>query len=174
MFRIRQQTRQVTFNGSGGVNSELLDPNVLDVLSVRDDDTPRLLTQGDMTEFQRTDSANEDIQGEPTKWVVDGDTLYVYLNTPDISYQFTYRYLHRPPDMTSNTDLFPLPREWERPCKLLAKSYVFGILGQPERAMAAYQEMLTHVQMRRPEGYVRDMNNDEAMVNMGGENRREW
>ena len=69
--------------------------------------------------------------------------------------------------MSDNTDVYPLPREWERPNKLLAKSYVFEVLGQGDMAAAAYQQMTAIVGARHSEGYYEKINAKDSTVDFG-------
>jgi hypothetical protein len=79
----------------------------------------------------------------------------------------TYRYMAKPTNMTANTDTFPLPREWERPTKLLAKSYVFEMLGQSQEAVAAFQQMMAIAGTRKPYRYWEQIHSKDSRMNFG-------
>jgi hypothetical protein len=165
MFRIREMISSTTDTTSEGENALELDTNVYDVISVRNDDDDVTLEKGDWHEYDNLDNDDSDAYGTPTKWFVDGMNLILYSQTPDDSdFSITYRHLSRPDDMINNTDAFPLPREWERPCKLLAKSYVFELLGQNEKAVAAYQQMTAEVASRKSMDYFQKILSKTATV----------
>jgi len=140
-FRIRQAIASDTLITSAGVSKYELKDNCIDVITVRNDTDAELLSPGDYLEYASLDHEDVDSLGTPLKWFVDADDIYLYSNTPDdSSFEITYRYVKRFSDMSDDTDLFPLPREWERPAKLFAKSYVFELLGQNDKALRAYQQ----------------------------------
>ncbi len=168
MFRMRTRTLSKTIILQNGINAYELDAAVLDVISVRNvtDDTP--VHKGDYLEFATLDNDNSDDYAVPTKWFVDGNYLYLYNATPDDSEdEFIYRYLDKPPDMVNSGDVFPLPREWVRPTKLLAKSYVFELLGQGQEAVQAYQQMVAIVSARKPTRYWEQIHAQESSMNFG-------
>lgn len=152
MFKIRQAIDSVTFLPDATEGAHTLDPTVLDVISVRDDTNNVLLTPGDYMDYAQFDPTDTDEFGTPTMWFVDKDKLYLYNAIPDGTDTITYRYLRRFAVMTGATDTFPLPREWERPAKLLAKSYVLELLGQSEKALAAHQQAMAISNMRVQQG----------------------
>ena len=137
-FRIRQAVYGEEFDTVSGTNAYELNSTCLDVIDVRNETETTMLSPGDFLDFGNQDYEDSDSFGEPSLWFVKGTELYLYSNTPgDDGYVITYRYVRRFAAMSGDDDLFPLPREWERPSKLLAKSYIFELLGQNEKAIAA-------------------------------------
>jgi hypothetical protein len=168
MFRIRHfiESTTITTSSTAGVATYALDETVYDILTVRDDDNDVPLTPGDTLEYDSIPRSSSSDYGTPTKWLIDGRNLVLYNNVPDDSeFSITYRYLRRLTPMSTDSDTFPLPFEWERPTKLLAKSYVFELLGQNEKALAAYQQAMAVASTRKPDKYWRDMGNKAATVN---------
>ncbi len=168
MFPIRQLIIKASFTTETGVSQYELDTAVLDVIDVRNDTDVVLLSKGDSREYDFLDYANADKTGTPKKWFVDGNNLIIYNSTPDTTgFTISYRYLLRVADMSSDTDPFPLPRQWERPAKLLAKSYMFELLGQSQQAVSAHQQMMATVVTRKSVNYWEKIHSKEASVAFG-------
>ena len=169
MFPIRQLVSPETLVTEEGINAyELDDTVVVDVLNVRNTTDTVPLVKGDWYEYDSADFANSNSYGAPRKWFVQGISLYLYSSTPDGSErEITYRYIRRVPDMVEDTDPFQLPREWERPVKLLAKSYVFELLGQNEKAIASYQQMLAVAGSRKASEYWEKIKAKTSSVDFG-------
>lgn len=168
IFRIRELVSRATFATEEGLNRYALDDNVLDVITARNDTDTIPLVKGDRHEYDSLDYGNSAKYGTPRKWFVDGNDLVIYASTPDVSgYTVSYRFLLRKPAMVEDTDSFPLPRQWERPTKLLAKSYVLEILGQSDEAVAAYQQMMATVGARKSVGYWEKIHSQTASVDFG-------
>lgn len=165
LFHIRQGVLSVTQITAQLTNLYSLEDNVLDVINVRNDTDSVPIEKGDWYEY---DSMDLSAEGTPTKWFVEGNYLVLYSNSPDADgITFTYRYMYRPEDMVDNADPYPLPREWERPNKLLAKSYVFEVLGQSDMAAKAYQQMTAIVGARHTDSYYEKINAKDSSVDFG-------
>ena len=168
MFRIRQLITPNTITTTEGDTEYVLATEVLDVINVRNDDKHIPLEKGDSHEYDSLEHDNSDKYGEPRKWFVDGNNLVLYNQTSDDSeFSVTYRYVLRLSDMINNADVFPLPREWVRPTKLLAKSYVFELLGQGDKALAAFQQMSATVATRNIGGYYEKIHAKTSSVDFG-------
>jgi hypothetical protein len=168
MFRIREL---IQFGSADMVDGntvlDTLGDDILDVISVRDDTDAVPLKHGTIEQFDSLDYEDTDSEGTPTQWVVDGSYLRVFNPTPDDGGNtISYRYVTRLTEMTADTTPFVLPREWERPAKLLAKSYVFELLGQNEKAIAAFQQMQALVASRNTYKYFEDIYNTRAQVSL--------
>jgi hypothetical protein len=167
-FRIRQAVEQEIIVTSDLVYEYPLNPNCMDVITVRNDTDAVLLDKGDYTSFASIDFADADSTGTPSLWFVDMDSLFLYNSTPDdTGFEITYRYVKRFPPMAADADTFPIPREWERPAKLWAKSYVLELLGQSEKAMAAYAQGTAVAASRKREGAWGELLRGDNRIDMG-------
>jgi hypothetical protein len=167
-FRVRQAVASETFTTETDTYAYDLNSYCLDVITVRNDTDAVLLDSGDYISFASVDYADSDATGTPSLWFVDGTQLYLYNSTPDnTGFSITYRYLKRYAEMTDDNDVFPLPREWERPSKLFAKSYMFELLGQNEKAIAAYQQGVAIARSRVLEGGWGEKLRGDNRVDMG-------
>ncbi|MHC4337389.1 MAG: phage adaptor protein [Planctomycetota bacterium] len=165
MFPIREILTNAVLTTDTNVNKYALEDAVLDVVSVRNNTDAVPLTKGDWYEFDSLDYGDTTKTGTPTRWFVDGNDLTVYADTPDgTGFEISYRYIKRATDLVDDADLFSLPREWERPTKLLAKSYVFELLGQRNEAVAAFQQMTAVVSGRKSVGYWEKVYSKTASV----------
>jgi hypothetical protein len=170
MFRINELIRNETITTSDGVNAYDLTTEAYDVISVRNDDDEVLLEPGDYASYAATSYGDSDANGTPTLWFVENRQLYLYNNTPDDSdFDLTYRYIYRNADMTDGST-FPLPREWERPVKLFAKSYIFELLGQNEKAIAAHQQGMAIANSRRQFSGLREIYKGDNRIDMSNNN----
>jgi hypothetical protein len=163
MFRVRNVIQNGSFTTTEGVATYSLGDEVYDVINARNDTDDVPLFPGDQTEYDALPANDSDDYGTPNKWFVDGEDLIIYNAVPDdTNFDITYRYIYRLPDMVGDTTVFPLPREWERPAKLLAKSYMFELLGQSDKAIAAYQQAVAIGAARHNDKYFRDIHNQDA------------
>lgn len=175
MFPIRQAVVSETFTTSENVTEYELNDTCLDVITVRNDTDAELLESGDYLEYATLDFEDSDSTGTPTLWFVDGDNLYLYNSTPDdTGFEITYRYVRRYADMSDDEDTFPLPREWERPAKLLAKSYIFELLGQNEKAIAAYQQGIAIAGSRKKVGGWGELLRGDNRIDLGAHLDRDF
>lgn len=166
-FKIRQAVAHETVTTDAEVSQYELNENCLDVISVRNDTDAVPLTKGDKLDYDSHDYEDADSTGTPNFWFVDEDSIYFYGSTPDdTGFELTYSYVKRFEDMSGDSDAFPLPREWERPAKLFAKSYVFELLGQNQKAVAAYQQGVAVARTRKAADAWGELLRGDNRINM--------
>jgi hypothetical protein len=153
LFDIPEAQGSATFTTVAETNTYDVTDTVKEIISVRNVTDAVPLTLGDAEDMSKTDFEDADQVGTPTKWYPayrpNQAYIILYANTPDDSdFEIRYQYIKRFADMADDTDVFPYPREWERPLKLLAKSYVLELLGQSDKALQAFQQCTGVVNMR--------------------------
>jgi hypothetical protein len=167
-FRVRQMIQKASFTTSYDTSVYSLDANCLDVIDVRNDTDAVMLEKGDYLSYASTNFEDTNSLGTPSMWVVDGTSLALFNSPPDdTDFDITYRYLRRPALMSADANIFPLPREWERPTKLFAKSYVFELLGQAEKAMAAHAQGTAIARSRKGEAAWGELHRGDNRIDLG-------
>lgn len=95
----------------------------------------------------------------PRWWSRVNRTISIYNPTPDgDTPTMTIRYMKLPTALSDDTDSHELSADMERGVRLLATSYVFGILNQEERAAAKMSEYGRWL-YRKQTTFARDMDN---------------
>lgn len=152
-------TAEYAFNDSTatvwGNGQDTATEDILAIRMVRDDTDDVEILRGGLVAYNRanqdtTDSSNT---GKPRKWTRRANTLILYDKLPDTSTRtLTVTYLKRPTELSTDSDTFPLNREWEKPTEYLATAICWQDLNNPGMAgarMQAYRDFL--INMDKPE-----------------------
>ena len=125
----------------------LLPSDCYSPLYVLDETDNKLLDEDETFSF---DSVDPSVTGPPRSWARYNNLLILFNRVPDETvHTIKMRYWKRHPTLVNGADNHLLPAEWEEVIKLLGTSKMFGVLDQPEKAVAKLGEVQSLVAPRQ-------------------------
>jgi hypothetical protein len=143
--------------------------DVLAVVGVRNNTDDYRLKRGSMLEFMlaKKSTTYSSGFGRPNKWTRQGNNLILYSLIPNSTARtIQVYYVQRPAELTADSDVFPLNREWERPVQLLAASYVWGSMNNLEKAQLKTQQYQETIRRRELPEELEDESPETQLVPM--------